>query len=300
MRRKCYSLLLPGGQKLVLGRRTLVMGIVNVTPDSFADGGCFLEPSRAADHALALQEAGADLLDIGGESTRPGSEAMTSSEELRRIVPVLEKLDGFVRVPLSVDTYKAAVANVAIDHGVSMVNDVSALTYDADLARVVSERGVPIVLMHIRWHSREMYREATYGNVTATVFNELQLAIKRAVVAGVPRSQIVIDPGLGFAKRSRHSMAALANLVVLAGLDRPILVGPSRKSFLTAAIGDVGPSDREWATAGAVASAVLSGAHIVRVHAVAEQADVVRTVDAIRSSSDGPSDPSGVRSCSMH
>ena len=299
MRRKCYSLLLPGGKKLLLGRRTLVMGIVNVTPDSFADGGCFLEPSRAVDHALALQEAGADLLDIGGESTRPGSEAMTSSEELRRIVPVLEKLDGRVRVPLSVDTYKAAVANVAIDHGVSMINDVSALTYDADLARVVSERGVPIVLMHNRGPSREMYKEATYSNVTAEVFSELQLAIKRAVAAGVTRSQIIVDPGLGFAKRSRHSIAALANLVVLAGLDRPILVGPSRKSFLTTAIGDVGPSNREWATAGAVSAAVLSGAHIVRVHAVAEHADVVRTVDAIRSSSDGPSDSKGVRSCSM-
>ena len=280
--RKCYTVALPGGQLLSLGERTLVMGIINVTPDSFADGGSYLNSSHAVDHALALEDAGADLLDIGGESTRPGAPSLSTDDELRRIVPVLERLDGRVNVPISVDTYKAVVAREALDHGVAMINDVSALAYDPRLAVVIAERGVPIVLMHNRGYSRAMYKEAHYCDVGAEIVDELAVAIGRAVTAGIPREQIIIDPGLGFAKRSVHSTAALANLEALGVLDRPILVGPSLKSFLTAAIGDRPPLDREWATAGAVATAVMLGAHIVRVHAVGAHTDVVRIVDTIR------------------
>ncbi len=274
------------------------MGIINVTPDSFVDGGDCLDPVSAVDRALALEDAGADLLDIGGESTRPGAASLSAAEELSRILPVLERLDGRVSVPISVDTYKGAVADAALDHGAVMINDISALDYDPELSAVASARGVPIILMHNRGRSRQMYQEASYRHVGVEVAEELEATIGRAVKVGVRREQIVIDPGLGFAKRADHTTAALAGLPLLDALDRPILVGPSRKSFLTAALGDRSPSDREWGTAGAVAAAVLLGAHIVRVHAVAPHGDVVRVVDAIRAAGAAASSPLETEPCS--
>ena len=277
-----YTLALPGGRTLALGSRTLVMGIVNVTPDSFADGGACSDPGQAADRALALEAAGADLLDVGGESTRPGAEPVPAREELRRIVPVLERLAGRAGVPISVDTYKAAVARAALDHGAAMINDVSGLAAGPALAAVAAGAGAPLVLMHNRGGSRDMYRRAAYRDVGAEVAAELRAVVGRAVAAGVPREQIVVDPGLGFAKRAEATLAALAELPSLRSLDRPILVGPSRKSFLTAALGARRPAGREWGTAAAVAAAVWLGAHVVRVHEVAAQVDVVRVADAIR------------------
>ncbi len=274
------------------------MGIINVTPDSFVDGGDCLDPVSAVDRALALEDAGADLLDIGGESTRPGAASLSAAEELSRILPVLERLDGRVSVPISVDTYKGAVADAALDHGAVMINDISALDYDPELSAVASARGVPIILMHNRGRSRQMYQEASYRHVGVEVAEELEATIGRAVKVGVRREQIVIDPGLGFAKRADHTTAALAGLPLLDALDRPILVGPSRKSFLTAALGDRSPSDREWGTAGAVAAAVLLGAHIVRVHAVAPHGDVVRVVDAIRAAGAAAPSPLETEPCS--
>ena len=256
------------------------MGIVNVTPDSFSDGGQCLDPDRAADHALALEAAGADLLDVGGESTRPGAGALPADEELARVVPVLDRLAGRARVPVSIDTYKAAVARVALDHGASIINDVSGLLYEPGLAEVAAERDAALVLMHNRGRSREMYREAEYDDVGAEVARELGDRIDAAIDAGVDRARIIVDPGLGFAKRAGHSYAALAALGCLATLDRPMLVGPSRKSFL-AADGDTGPEGREWGTAAAVTAAVLEGAHIVRVHRVLEMVQVVRVADRI-------------------
>ena len=296
--RKRYMLALPGRAPLSLGERTLVMGIINVTPDSFVDGGDCLDPVSAVDRALALEDAGADLLDIGGESTRPGAASLSAAEELSRILPVLERLDGRVSVPISVDTYKGAVADAALDHGAVMINDISALDYDPELSAVASARGVPIILMHNRGRSRQMYQEASYRHVGVEVAEELEATIGRAVKVGVRREQIVIDPGLGFAKRADHTTAALAGLPLLDALDRPILVGPSRKSFLTAALGDRSPSDREWGTAGAVAAAVLLGAHIVRVHAVAPHGDVVRVVDAIRAAGAAAPSPLETEPCS--
>jgi dihydropteroate synthase len=283
--RKRYEIPLPGGSSLDLGARTLVMGIVNVTPDSFAEGGASLEPASALDAALRMIDEGADILDIGGESTRPGAEPVAADEELRRIVPVLEGLAGRARIPISIDTYKAEVAEAALDRGAAIVNDVSGLLYEPALGEVVARRGAALVVMHHRGRSANMYREATYGDVVGEVAAELAARIDAARAAGVPTERIVIDPGLGFAKRPEHTYAALAGLERLAALDRPILVGPSRKSFLRDAVGDKPATERLWATAAAVTAAILGGAHIVRVHDVEEMVDVVRTADRIRTAS---------------
>lgn len=281
-----YTLALPGGRVLALGARTLVMGIVNVTPDSFADDGVTADPGRAAERALALEEAGADLVDVGGESTRPGAEPVPADEELRRVLPVLDRLRGRVGVPVSVDTYKAEVARAALDHGADLINDVSGLAAGPGLAAAAAGAGAPLVLMHNRGASREMYRRARYRDVGSEVAAELRAAVDRAVAAGLPREQVVVDPGLGFAKRADATLAALADLPSLRSLDRPILVGPSRKSFLTAALGGRRPAGREWGTAAAVAAAVWLGAHVVRVHQAAAHVDVVRVADAIRAAAE--------------
>jgi dihydropteroate synthase len=277
-----YSVPLPGRAPLALGERTLVMGIINVTPDSFADGGLRFDPHRAVDDGLRMIEDGADILDVGGESTRPGAESLSEDEELRRVLPVLERLTAAAgNVPVSIDTYKARVVLEAVARGAVMVNDVSALQYDPDLAAAVAETGAALVVMHNRGRSQEMYREATYQDVAGETATEVRAAMERAVQAGVRRESIIVDPGLGFAKRAEHSYTVLADLHRLRALDRPILCGPSRKSFLTLATGTRAPSDRDWGTAAAVAISVQLGAHIVRVHAVKELADVVRVADKI-------------------
>ena len=280
--RRRYTLSLPDGRTLELGARTLLMGVVNVTPDSFADGGACLEPARALEAAVALEAAGADLLDVGGESTRPGAEALPAEVECARVLPVLDALSGCVRVPVSIDTYKAEVARRAIDAGASIINDISALRYDPAIARVAAVSGAPLVLMHSRGRSRAMYGEAHYADVSSEVTRELAAAVRTATAAGVARTQIIVDPGLGFAKRAEQTLALLSGLQAFGALDRPVLVGPSRKSFLTAALGERPPAEREWGTASAIAAAVLFGAHIVRVHAVAPHVDVVRVADSIR------------------
>ena len=277
-----HTLRLPDGRRLVLGDRTLVMGIVNVTPDSFADGGNCLDPDRAADAALALERDGADIIDLGGESTRPGAAALSADDEAGRIIPVLQRLAQRIRVPISVDTYKADVARRALDHGAAIINDISGLRYDSDLARVAAASGAPLVLMHMRGRSRDMYHGAEYADVAAEVARELAQSLDRAVAAGVGRGQVILDPGLGFAKRAAHTFDALARLDVLAALGQPLLVGPSRKSFLQEAVGERPPGEREWGTAAAVAAAVLLGAHIVRVHGVRAMAQVVRVADRLR------------------
>jgi dihydropteroate synthase len=258
------------------------MGIINVTPDSFADGGLRLDTARAIADGLQMISDGAHILDIGGESTRPGADPVSAEEELRRVIPVVEALAGDGRVAVSIDTYKARVAREAIARGATIVNDVSGLQYDDGLAAVVAASGAAIVLMHTRGRSRDMYREAVYDDVVGEIVRELGAALGRALAAGIPRESVIVDPGLGFAKRAEHTWESLAGLDRLAALDRPILVGPSRKSFLTSATGDRPPSDRDWATAAAVTASVLGGAHILRVHGVREMADVVRVADRLR------------------
>ncbi len=258
------------------------MGVINVTPDSFSDGGKAIDPARALDIAQAMQAAGADILDLGGESTRPGATPVGSDEELARIRPVLKAMAGRVTLPISIDTYKASVAAVALDEGASIVNDISAFEYDPELGPLVASRGVPAILMHTRGRPEDMYAHADYGDVVADVIEDLRRCVIRAEGFGISRKRLIVDPGLGFAKRAAQSMAMLAGLERLAGLDLPILVGPSRKSFLAAATGPLSAEDRDWATAAAVTAAIFSGAHIVRVHAVDKLVHAVRVADALR------------------
>ena len=280
--RRRFTIPLSGGGDLALGDRTLIMGVVNVTPDSFSDGGRLFDPGSAIAVGVQMAEEGADLIDVGGESTRPGAEPLDEVEERRRVLPVIEGLTARVRIPVSVDTYKASTAAAALEAGASLVNDVSGLRYDPALAEVVARRGVPIVLMHTRGRSRQMYEQASYYDVVAEVLDELRQSMAFATTAGIAAESIMLDPGLGFAKDAVHSYEALARLDEFAEIGRPLLVGPSRKSFLAKPLGSVPPLDRDWATAAAVASAVLAGAHIVRVHAVREMVQVVRVADEIR------------------
>jgi dihydropteroate synthase len=285
--RPLFRVPLPSREPLQLGARTLVMGILNVTPDSFADGGLHFETERAVEAGRRMVEDGADIVDVGGESTRPGAEPLPEGEELRRVIPVIERLASQVPVPISIDTYKSGVARAAIAAGASIVNDVSGLRYDPDLGGVVAQTGAAIVLMHTRGRSSEMYSLAQYSDVVAEVTAELLEAIERAVSAGVAREAVIVDPGIGFAKKAEHSAQLLARLETLHALDRPILSGPSRKSFLKAALGERPAAERDWGTAAAVTASILNGAHIVRVHGIREMVDVVRATDFIRTARGG-------------
>jgi dihydropteroate synthase len=280
--RSHFSLSLPDGRTLELGERTLVMGILNITPDSFAGGGERMNPDRAIADAIQMGADGADIIDIGGESTRPGAPLLDAAEEWRRVRPVLEGLRGRVDVPISIDTYKAEVAEKAIGLGASIVNDISGFTYDPALPAVVAKAGAAAILMHNRGRSESIYEFAQYTDVMAEIATELASRVAVAEAAGVDRRRIIVDPGYGFAKRAAHTLEALARLDELAALKLPILSGPSRKSFLKIPLGDVPPAERLWGTAAAIAASILAGAHIVRVHDVREMSQVARTADAIR------------------
>jgi dihydropteroate synthase len=229
-----------------------------------------------------MVEDGADILDVGGESTRPGAESVGADEELRRVLPVVERLAARTEAPISIDTYKAVVAREAVARGATIINDISGLQYDQELAGVAAGAGAALILMHTRGRSHEMYSLASYDDVVEEVKRELQAAIGRAAAGGVGRPSIILDPGFGFAKQAGHSFTLLARLPELAALERPILSGTSRKSFLKEALGERLPADREWGTAAAVTASVLLGAHIVRVHDVKAMVDVVRVADRIR------------------
>lgn len=281
--RRIFTVPLAHGGALRLGDRCLVMGILNITPDSFADTVSGLDPAAAVDAALRMEADGADLIDIGGESTRPGAEPVAGDVELARILPVLTAIRDRVRIPISIDTYKAAVARAAVDAGAAIVNDVSGLGREPDLARVAAQAGAALVLTHTRGTPKTMGAQAVYEDVVAEVTAELRQRMQSALDAGVTIDRLIVDPGLGFAKQASHSYGVLAGLSEIASaLDRPVLVGPSRKSFLRDALGGRPAPERDWGTAAAVAAAVLGGAHIVRVHAVAEMAQVVRVADEIR------------------
>lgn len=258
------------------------MAVLNVTPDSFSDGGQAFEPARAVERALAFEAEGADIIDLGGESTRPGADPVGAQEEWRRVEPVLAALQTQLKIPISIDTYRAETAERALDRGASIVNDVSGLEYDARLGAVVAARGAAVVLMHTRGRSRDMYLEAQYDDVVHEVARELERRITHALDLGIAADRIIIDPGFGFAKKAAHSMTLVARLDEFASLGRPILSGPSRKSFLTSATGPLPAPERDWATAAAATASVLAGAHIIRVHRVAEMVQVVRVADAIR------------------
>jgi dihydropteroate synthase len=259
------------------------MGILNVTPDSFAEASNTVDPASAIDAALRMEADGADLIDIGGESTRPGATPVSAEQELTRVLPVVRGLAGQLRIPIAVDTYKSQVARASVEAGAAIVNDVSGLRYDPELAPAVAPSGAALVLMHSRGRSRDMYAHAVYDDIIGDVSRELGASVQAAVDAGIAVERIIVDPGIGFAKRPSHSYGVLARLPELAAvLDRPILVGPSRKSFLREAAGGRPALERDWGTAAAVTAAVLAGAHVVRVHAVAEMVQVVRVAEEIR------------------
>jgi dihydropteroate synthase len=275
------------GRPWRLGERTLVMGVLNVTPDSFSDGGRFASPDAALAHGLALFESGADVVDVGGESTRPGTtERVPVEEELRRVVPVVAHLRAAGAGLLSVDTSRAEVARAALDAGADLVNDVSGLAFDPAMAPLLAERGVPAVLMHLRGDFAGMHGAPAYGDLMGEVAAELQAAMARAQAAGVRRSQLILDPGLGFSKDAGQTFEALRRLPELAGLGRPVLVGPSRKSFIGQLLGGA-PGERLMGTAAAVAAGVFAGAHIVRVHDVHDMVQVARVCDALRGAPGG-------------
>ena len=280
--RSLYTIALPHGGTLALGARPLVMGILNVTPDSFGSTP-YARTDDAVAAGLRMQEDGADLIDVGGESTRPGADPVPAEEELARVIPVVRALSARARVPISVDTYKAEVARVAMAEGAAIVNDVSGLQYEPALGEVVAAAGAALVLMHNRGRSSRMYAEADYGDVAADVARELNDRVATAVAAGVARERLILDPGIGFAKRPEHSYGVLAGLPeIAAAVARPLLAGPSRKSFMNEAVGGRPALERDWGTAAAVTAAVLAGAHIVRVHHVAAMAQVVRVAEEIR------------------
>lgn len=260
--------------------RTRLMGVVNVTPDSFSDGGSFASTDAAVARALELAELGADVIDIGGESTRPGSQGVALEEELSRVIPVVERVVREVSVPVSVDTHKAEVARRAVDVGAAIVNDVTALRGDPQMARTVARAKVPIVLMHALWPPATMQEQPAYVDVVEDVAWFLEERARFAMGFGIERDRIVVDPGIGFGKTLEHNLALLRDLPRLAALGYPLLVGPSRKSFLGMLLDR--PVDQRLAgTAGAVALCAALGAHLVRVHDVREMRDVVRVVDAV-------------------
>jgi dihydropteroate synthase len=283
--RKTFTLKLRG-RKLLLGPRTLIMGVLNVTPDSFSDGGKYFSAARAVQAALAMQRAGADILDIGAESTRPGSSGVSVVEELSRLLPVLEALRGKLSIPISVDTRKAAVAELALGAGAEILNDVSGLRHDPRLAQVAARHRLPLILMHMRGTPQSMQKLPFAKDVTREVSAGLRQSITVARRAGVNKSQIILDPGIGFGKSFEQNYELLAKLPKLSELGYPLLVGTSRKEFIGKTLASetgrsAPPEARLWGTAATVAASILNGAHMVRVHDVQELAQVSRVADEL-------------------
>jgi dihydropteroate synthase len=288
--RKKFRLRLPS-RTLVLGERTLIMGVLNVTPDSFSDGGAFLDSQTAVARALELEREGADILDIGGESTRPAAAPVSAHEELSRILPLFEALRGKLGIPISVDTQKAEVAKAALAAGAEIVNDISALRTDPQLAEVARRAHAPVILMHMRGTPRTMQRGPFARNVVRDAMTGLRKAIARARRAGLAKSKLLLDPGIGFGKSHEQNFEILAWLPEFARLGCPIVIGTSRKAFLGRALASLGepplpPAERILGTAATVTASILGGAHIVRVHDVAEMARVAHVADAMVNSAD--------------
>ena len=283
-RRKAFRLSLRS-RTFDLGARTLVMGVLNVTPDSFSDGGKFFRVEDAVSAALAMERAGADILDIGAESTRPGSTGISGEEELERLLPVLQGLRGRLKIPISIDTQKARVAEMAIGAGAEMLNDISGLKHDPKIAEVAARFRVPLILMHMRGTPRTMQKKPWAKDVLKDVSRGFRESVTIAQRAGVRKSQIILDPGIGFGKSFAQNYELLAKLPALARLGYPLMVGASRKGFLGATLarnGEPLPAEaRIWGTAATVAASILRGAHIVRVHDVEEMVQVAKVTDCL-------------------
>ena len=276
MRRRLFYWKLKA-REIQLGERTVLLGVLNVTPDSFSDGGKYQDPDRAFARALEMEEQGADIIDIGAESTRPGSARVSAEEEIRRLAGVLDRLKGKLGVPISVDTYKADVAQFAIDNGAEIINDPSGLTFDPQLSKVVCQNGAGLILNHMRGRPETWEKLPPLRDAIGTIARELEASVNRARHAGVERAQIAVDPGIGCGKRKDQNSEILAQLPQMARLELPILIGPSRKSFLARS----SPRETEFATAAAVTAGVLNGAHMVRVHDVVDMRAVVNVSDEV-------------------
>jgi len=269
-------------REIAIGGKTLIMGIVNMTPDSFSDGGMFGGVEEAAAYALKMEEAGADIIDIGGESSRPGSEPASADEETARVLPLIEKLDGSLSIPISIDTTKAIVARRALEAGAEIVNDISAMKFDDQMPGVVAAHRVPVVLMHMRGKPRTMQEgDLSYGSLMGEITGFLEERIEAAVSAGIDAENIILDPGVGFGKSTADNIAILRDLRELRALGRPIMVGASRKRFIGEITGRERAEERLEGTAAVVAASILNGAHIVRVHDVAFMEKVSRIADEI-------------------
>lgn len=263
-------------------RKTQVMGILNVTPDSFSDGGLFLDTAIAVDQALQMQEAGVDWIDVGGESTRPGAKAVTAGEEKKRILPVIKACSKALRIPLSVDTYKAEVAQAAVGEGAQMINDIGALGLDRRMGKAVARLGVPVILMHMRGRPRTMQKKPVYGDLVGEILSFFRQRVAYARQCGIAEDRILVDPGFGFGKTPWHNIEITRRLWEFKVLGRPLVFGPSRKSTLGVLLGGAPPEKRVEATGAAVTAAILKGADFVRVHDVQSMAPVVKIADAIR------------------
>lgn len=269
------------GNILDLGLRTHIMGILNVTPDSFSDGGRYADTERALAHAREMTAAGADIIDIGGESTRPGAQPLSEDEELSRIIPVIERLSAELAVPISVDTYKSGVAKKALDAGASIVNDISGLRFSPDMARVAADCGATVIIMHIKGTPRDMQQNPVYDDVIGEIMAYLETGIELAAKGGVDPEKILLDPGIGFGKTLEHNLAILNRLDEFRGLGKPIVLGTSRKKFIGTVLDVPVPEQRIDGTAATVALGIERGASVVRVHDVARMAQVARMTDAI-------------------
>ena len=270
------------GLRLDLSGEPLIMGVLNVTPDSFSDGGKYIQRDAAVKRGLEMMAQGADIIDVGGESTRPSSGPVEAQEQIDRVIPVIEKLAGRGDKPVSIDTSSSAVARRALAAGASMVNDVSAGRADEQMFELLAEAGCPVVLMHMLGTPADMQAEPRYEDVVGEIAAFLARAVDRAMAAGVHRDRVIIDPGIGFGKTLEHNLEILCKLGELSCLNRPILVGTSRKSFIGRVLGVESPAQRIWGTAATVAMAVAAGVHILRVHDVAQMAQVARMAYAVR------------------
>jgi dihydropteroate synthase len=290
-RRRLFRLNL-SSRTLALGERTLVMGVLNVTPDSFSDGGKYFATNRAVEHALEMERDGTDILDIGGESTRPGSSGLSVAEELARVLPILQALHGRLKIPISIDTQKAEVAEAALEGGAELINDISGLKHGPRIAEIAARRRAPLILMHMRGEPRTMQKGPFTRDIVNDVLQGLRKSVATARRAGVAKSQIILDPGIGFGKSFQQNYELLRKLPELAKLGFPLMVGTSRKAFLGATLAHEGkpaPAEqRIWGTAATVTASILNGAHIVRVHDVAEMAQVARVADCVLTAGDSP------------
>jgi dihydropteroate synthase len=278
--RKRFTLKLSNHDPLPLGERTFIVGVINVTPDSFSDGGQNTDPSKAIERAIEMEAEGADLIEIGGESTRPGATPVSLEEELARVLPLLKALQGRVSVPISVDTYKNEVARQAIDSGASIINDISALRFDEAIAGTIAETGAGLILMHMRGEPSTMQQIEPSEDIFAEIHADMNIALQKASRNGVERQQIIFDPGIGFGKTLEQNLALLNHLERFEALDLPIMIGASRKSFIGRITGRA-PQERVFGTAASAAAAILRGAHLLRVHDVKEMVEVARLTDAI-------------------